>query len=228
MTDYLEEWEEPAEALEENWERLEAALARLGMASREEGEKPGGESVIPCALVQQQVDWHTPANQAEQKKEGAEQAEETPSPEMEGMPALWKQTLALESTLAGLGVWTEANSDSGFYQALTYSRAEESSDGRLQWGEAGTDGPEFKRAEIWSGSGWTDRARDGRTEDWRIGSGRENRRGNLGENRPSRGAGMDGKRPGGIASDEEIAQAQRMDRIFRRDSRRYDGGFFLY
>lgn len=34
--------------------------------------------------------------------------------------------------------------------------------------------------------------------------------------------------PGGTASGGELETAQRVDRAFRRDSRRYDGGFFLY
>ena len=35
-------------------------------------------------------------------------------------------------------------------------------------------------------------------------------------------------RSGAAAWDGETEEARRMDRIFRRDSRRYDGGFFLY
>lgn len=34
--------------------------------------------------------------------------------------------------------------------------------------------------------------------------------------------------PGGTAAGGELETAQRVDRAFRRDSRRYDGGFFLY
>ena len=34
--------------------------------------------------------------------------------------------------------------------------------------------------------------------------------------------------PGGTASGGELETAQRVDRAFRRDSRRYDSGFFLY
>lgn len=34
--------------------------------------------------------------------------------------------------------------------------------------------------------------------------------------------------PGQIAAGGELETAQRVDRAFRRDSRRYDGGFFLY
>lgn len=34
--------------------------------------------------------------------------------------------------------------------------------------------------------------------------------------------------PGGTAAGGELETVQRVDRAFRRDSRRYDGGFFLY
>lgn len=34
--------------------------------------------------------------------------------------------------------------------------------------------------------------------------------------------------PGQTAASRELETAQRVDRAFRRDSRRYDGGFFLY
>lgn len=34
--------------------------------------------------------------------------------------------------------------------------------------------------------------------------------------------------PGAGFGEDETSRAEQMDRVFRRDSRRYDGGFFLY
>ena len=205
MTDYLEEQEEQAEALEENLARLEAALAALGPGAPEKAAGAAEEPAAPAFLsgsgtVGETDTALTPADSWEPGTEGESQ---TSSPKGEESSPLLEQAGALEAALAGLDILRagtgEESAFAGPWRGAVVGREE-------TWTQR-----ESRQQEH-----WPDRqlSRNGSADLQGLSS--------DGETRPG------SPRSGAAAWDGETEEARRMDRIFRRDSRRYDGGFFLY
>ena len=218
MTDYLEELEEQAEALEEDRKRLEEALAGLEASGRE-AEYPEGEEPSPPAPLLRRGE--SPGEDPVRREEGALPAgaadRTEPRPAEGELPALLSQTTALEEALAGLGAWMGGTGDQS---AGNPARG----DGTA--GETGTIRPgafrtgDLGRTRSGTGTGAGDLRTD-REGTWNGETG-------LDLFPPGGSVGRNGLPAREIAWDQETMEAQRVDRVFRRDSRRYDGGFFLY
>ena len=205
MTDYLEEQEEQAEALEENLARLEGALAALGLGAPEKASEAAEESAAPAFLPGSQTaaETETALSQARDWEKEEEGENQLSSPKGEESPPLLEQAGALEAALAGLDILRagtgEESAFAGLWRGAVVGREE-------TWTQR-----ESRQQEH-----WPDRplSRNGSADLQGLSS--------DGETRPG------SPRSGAAAWDRETEEARRMDRIFRRDSRRYDGGFFLY
>lgn len=205
MTDYLEEQEEQAQALEENLARLEETLAALGPGASNKAAGVAEESAAPAFLSGSQTAGETEtalirARDWEKEEEGEDR---TASPKGEAESPLLEQTEALEGALAGLDILRAGTGEESAFVG--------------PW-----RGAAMGREEVLTQRGsrqqenWPDRplSRSSAADLKDLGLG--------GEPRPG------SPRSGAAAWDGETEEARRMDRIFRRDSRRYDGGFFLY
>ena len=205
MTDYLEEQEEQAEALEENLARLEEALAALGPGASKKAAGVAEESAAPAFLPGGQTDGETEtalirARDWEKKEEGENQTSSTKGEE--SFPLLG-QTGTLEAVLAGLDILRAGTGEESAFVGPWRGAAMGREEALMQRGSRQQEN-------------WPDRplSRSGAADLKDLSLGGETRLGSS--------------QSGAAAWDRETEEARRMDRIFRRDSRRYDGGFFLY
>ena len=205
MTDYLEEQEEQAQALEENLARLEEALVALGPGASKKAAGVAEESAAPAFLPGSQIAAETETALIRARDwEKAEEGENRTSFERgEESSPLLEQAEALEAALAGLDVLRTGTGEESAFVGPWRGAAMGREEALMQRGS--------RQQEK-----WPDRLlpRSGAADLKDLGLG--------GETRPG------SPRSGAAAWDGETEEARRMDRIFRRDSRRYDGGFFLY
>ena len=215
MTDYLElTWPGQEDALLEQTRRLERVLSRLITGGRPEPEGPGAENRSRAR--------ERPAGAG---TEGVGEAEaellspdgsrrRTPGPRLERMDpdAPWPGRAEGEGDPERESLPLEV-------QLTRLDRAVRVADGPLRSGLSGAGGdahPARRRPGGRAGAGSASgRALPG--EGWEPDWGRA--------------AAGEGGLPygrGGPGAWEETRWAEQADRVFRRDSRRYDGGFYLY
>ena len=215
MTDYLElTWPGQEDALLEQARRLERALSRLIAGGQPEPEGPGAENRSRAR--------ERPAGAG---TEGVGEAEaellspdgsrrRTPGPRLERMDpdAPWpgraegegdpeRESLPLETQLTRLDRavrWADGSIRSGGMEPGRSARPAP----RRPGGGAGAGSASGRALP---GEGWE--------PDW---------------GRAAAGAGGLPYGRGGPGAWEETRWAEQADRVFRRDSRRYDGGFYLY
>ena len=215
MTDYLElTWPGQEDALLEQTRRLERALSRLIAAGQPAPEGPGAES-RPRPRERPAGAGTEGVGEAEAEllsPDGSRRR--TPGPRLERMDpdAPWPGRAEGEGDPERESLPLEA-------QLTRLNRAVRCADGPLRSGLSGPDEgtrPARRRPGGGAGAGSAPgRALPG--EGWEPDWGRA--------------AAGEGGLPygrGGPGAWEETRWAEQADRVFRRDSRRYDGGFYLY
>ena len=198
MVDYLEQSLERTEALLEEVRRLERGLSALTAAPGGEAPPSGGEE------------------DSEQKEAGREDGAETgravADPVLEGIPSPLPSYAGERSDAASEE--EGENQAGGLKKSETPALLRQMK--RLERAEAVPAGEAFRR--------------------WRAGA--ETSGGYPVSLPGSRAASLPGAAVGagsgqnavlsGAPSADEVRWVERADRVFRRDSRRYDGGFYLY
>ena len=215
MTDYLElTWPGQEDALLEQARRLERALSRLATGDRPEPEGPGAENRSRAR--------ERPAGAGTEGVGEAEAELLSPDGSRRRTPGPRLERMAPDAPWPG---WAEGEGDPEReslpleVQLTRLDRAVRVADGPLRSGLSGPDEgtrPARRRPGGGAGAGSAPgRALPG--EGWEPDWGRA--------------AAGEGGLPygrGGPGAWEETRWAEQADRVFRRDSRRYDGGFYLY
>lgn len=204
MTDYLELLEEGADALLEQARRLEQALAGSGQNWKGAGEEESSPVRSPLKGEREVPERMLLRGETDRPGEGS-----------------------LEEALASFGAlslsqaqmdtaWEEGQEREETFPLLEQLRRLESVQvlPQAEQSRAGTRAGSAGRRNAWNGLEWGEGLTGVAGEMPSLPQGRENPAFRL----PGGGAS-----PGG-----EAGWAEQADRAFRRDSRRYDGGFYLY
>lgn len=208
MIDYLEQLLEGADALAEQVRRLERGLSGPGAARTGEREdhvplRTGGEAARSFSQGDRAVPAQGEAAQAGRAEQGREKREAS--------PALFQNTQGTEAPERVPGS-LEPGEEAGLSRQLerleraVRSAARQSPSGWERSMEEPWDGPAGLLSVSRPGRGFSVPEREP-AEGWTAGSGF---------------AGPAARSAG------PLERAEETDRVFRRDSRRYDGGFYLY
>lgn len=204
MTDYLELLEEGADALLEQARRLEQALVGRGRNREEAGEE--GSSPVRSTLREEQTVPERMLLRGETDRPHEGSLEEALEPfgvlslSQAQMDTAREEGQEREETFPLLEQLRRLESVQGLPQAAQ--------------SQASTRAVSAGRQNAWNGLEWGEGLAGVAGEMPSLPQGRENPAFRL----PGGGAS-----PGG-----EAGWAEQADRVFRRDSRRYDGGFYLY
>ena len=239
MTNYLElAWNGSAEVLARALERLEVELrtaARSESGAGERPERPGQErlpdpgGLAPLDVypgrgspgVAREKGWTAlsvqpapPWEEAPQSSRGTERTPDSPSAAELRLPLL-------EKVQRSEDIW-ETVAQGGFFRPLETAVTGGQRD-LWSGGRAGSHSSALEEsADLWSGGrgGSRSSALEEPADPWR---------GLRGDSEAAEGGepwlSQAGRRSGEA---ERFALAEQVDRAFQRDSRRYDGGFFLY
>ena len=204
MTDYLELLEEGADALLEQARRLEQALVGRERNREEAGEEGSSPVRSPLRGEQAVPERMLLRGETDRPHEGS------PEAALESFGALSLSRAQVDTA------WEEGQEREETFPLLEQLRRLESVQvlPQAEQSRAGTRAGSAGRRNAWNGLEWGEGLTGVAGEMPSLPQGRENPAFRL----PGGGAS-----PGG-----EAGWAEQADRVFRRDSRRYDGGFYLY